>query len=132
MKREKTVSGKLLLITESQPSLFVRGSSRLRTPVSITNAGEGSKPVSRWASMPNLPLLLSSHNSLRNFFSPSRGEIKMFRLTKLKILKNFLFKSNFLNLKRLCLLASSPPSFFLLMNCLVNNSLGGGQSLNYY
>ena len=80
---------KSLLITESQPSLFVRGSSRLRTPVSITNAGEGSKPASRWASMPNLPLLLSSPNSLRNFFSTSRGEIKLFR-------------------KRLCLFASLP------------------------
>ena len=39
---------------------------------------------------------LSSHNSLRNFFSPSRGEIKMFRLTKLKISTIFLNKSNFL------------------------------------
>ena len=106
--REKTVSGKLLLITESQPSLFVRGSSRLRTPVSITNAGEGSKPASRWASMPNLPLLLSSPNSLRNLISPSKGEIKMFRLIKSKIFFIFLNNSN---LKRLCLFASSQLCF---------------------
>ena len=50
---------------------------------------------------------LSSFNSLRNFFSPSRGEIKMFRLNKLKISTNFLYKSKSPNLKRLCLFASS-------------------------
>ena len=49
---------------------------------------------------------LSSHNSLRNFFSPSRGEIKIFRLTKLKISTIFLNKPNFLNRKRLCFFAS--------------------------
>ena len=49
---------------------------------------------------------LSSHNSPRNFFSPSRGESKMFRLTKLKISTIFLNKSNFLNRKRLCFFAS--------------------------
>ena len=50
---------------------------------------------------------LSSQNSLRIFFSPSRGEIKMFRLTKLKISTIFLNKPNFLNRKRLCLFTSS-------------------------
>ena len=50
---------------------------------------------------------LSSHNSLRNFFSPSRGESRKFRLTKLKISTIFLNKSNFLNSKRLCIFASS-------------------------
>ena len=49
---------------------------------------------------------LSSHNSLRNFFSPSRGESKIFRLTKLKISTIFLNKPNFLNRKRLCFFAS--------------------------
>ena len=47
---------------------------------------------------------LSSHNLLRNFFSPSRGEIKMFRKFKLKNLSIFLNNSN---LKRLCLFTSS-------------------------
>ena len=47
---------------------------------------------------------LSSHNSLRNFFSPSRGEIKMFLLIKPKIFFIFLNNSN---RKRLCLFASS-------------------------
>ena len=95
VKRGKTVSGinelwvvscewfvskKLLMITESLPSLFVRGSSRLRTLVSITNAGEGSITVSCWTGQlyfklsPSLKFL-NSYNSLRNFFSPSRGEI---------------------------------------------------------
>ncbi len=46
---------------------------------------------------------LSSHNSLRNFFSPSRGEIKMFRKFKLKNLSIFLNNSN---LKRPYLFAS--------------------------
>ena len=50
---------------------------------------------------------LSSQNLPRNFFSPSRGESKMFRLTKLKISTIFLNKSNFLNHKRLCFFASS-------------------------
>ncbi len=49
---------------------------------------------------------LSSHNSLRNFFSPSRGESRKFRLTKLKISTIFLNKSNFINSNRLCLFAS--------------------------
>ena len=101
---------KSLLITESQPSLFVRGSSRLRTPVSITNAGEGSRTVSCWAGQlyfklyPSLKFL-SSFNSLRIFFSPSRGEIKKFRKFKLKNLSIFLNNSN---RKRLCLFASLP------------------------
>ena len=52
---------------------------------------------------------LSSHNSPRNFFSPSRGEIKMFRLIKSKIFFIFLNNSN---RKRLCLFASSPLCIF--------------------
>ena len=46
---------------------------------------------------------LSSFNSPRNFFSPSRGEIKMFLLIKSKIFFIFLNNSN---RKRLCLFAS--------------------------
>ena len=108
-KSEWFILIKLLVITESLPSLFVRGSSRLRTPVSITNAGEGSRTVSCWAGQlyfklyPSLKFL-SSHNSLRNFFSPSRGEIKMFLLIKPKIFFIFLNNSN---RKRLCFFASS-------------------------
>ncbi len=69
---------------------------------------------------------LSSHNSLRNFFSPSRGEIKMFRLTKLKISTIFLNKPNFLNRKRLCLFVFWFPTFFSVVPS------GGGQWLIYY
>ena len=47
---------------------------------------------------------LSSFNSPRNFFSPSRGEIKKFREFKLKNVSIFFNNSN---LKRLCLCASS-------------------------
>ena len=110
MNCEWLESVKLLIITELIPSLFVRGSSRLRTLVSITNAGEGSITVSCWSGQlyfklsPSLKFL-SSHNSLRNFFSPSRGEIKMFRKFKLKNLSTFLNNSK---RKRLCLLASLP------------------------
>ena len=122
VKREKTVSGKLLLITESQPSLFVRGSSRLRTPVSITNAGEGSRTVSCWAGQlyfklyPSLKFL-SSFNSLRIFFSPSRGEIKKFRKFKLKNLSIFLNNSNRKRLylfasSHLCISKQTPPKYF--------------------
>ena len=60
---------------------------------------------------------LSSFNSPRNFFSPSRGEIKMFLLIKSKIFFIFLNNSN---RKRLCLFASwhlcfskqAPPKYF--------------------
>ena len=60
---------------------------------------------------------LSSFNSLRNFFSPSRGEIKMFLLIKSKIFFIFLNNSN---RKRFCLFASwhlcfskqAPPKYF--------------------
>ena len=60
---------------------------------------------------------LSSHNSLRNFFSPSRDEIKMFLLIKPKIFFIFLNNSN---RKRFCLFASwhlcfskqAPPKYF--------------------
>ena len=126
MKREKTVSGKLLLITESQPSLFVRGLNFLVSRGELRNSGEGSKPAStfRFSGIhrccfgrsellfqqlclklyPSLKFL-SSFNSPRNFFSPSRGEIKMFRLIKSKIFFIFLNNSN---RKRLCLFASIP------------------------
>ena len=60
---------------------------------------------------------LSSFNSPRNFFSPSRGEIKMFLLIKSKIFFIFLNNSN---RKRFCLFASwhlcfskqAPPKYF--------------------
>ena len=60
---------------------------------------------------------LSSQNSLRIFFSPSRDEIKMFLLIKSKIFFIFLNNSN---RKRLCLFVSSHLCFFAssLPSCL--------------
>ena len=118
MRREKTVSG-------SSECLFSRKAAGLLScfccnlflfififpflsPTSVI-AHSVARSEFLYFLYPSLKFL-SSHNSLRNFFSPSRGEIKMFRLTKLKISTIFLNKSNFLNPKRLCLFASSLPS----------------------
>ena len=101
VKREKTVSKNRLnflpnirnLFSGMHRSCFGRSELRFRQLYFKLN--------------PSLKFL-SSFNSLRNFFSPSRGEIKKFSKFKLKIFSIILNNSN---LKRLCLCASSHLGF---------------------
>ena len=110
VKREKTVSiNKLIFL----PNIMNSFSGMYR---SCFGRSELLFRQLRFKLNPSLKFL-SSFNSLRNFFSPSRGEIKKFRKFKLKNLSIFLNNSN---RKRFCLFASwhlcfskqAPPKYF--------------------